>query len=80
MQKDNLTKIVREIPSEHSVRPIEEITASTPMNRLGDEDDLFEFAMSFEETFQIEVDKQELGTKRTVGDVVTYLEGLIETD
>ena len=50
------------------------------MNRLGDEDDLFEFAMSFEETFQIEVDKQELGTKRTVGDVVTYLEGLIETD
>lgn len=80
MQKDNLTKIVREILSEHSVRPIEEITASTPMNRLGDEDDLFEFAMSFEETFQIEVDKQELSTKRTVGDVVTYLEGLIETD
>ena len=54
-----------------------ELTAETTFESLGaDSLDLMEMVMSFEETFDVEIDTESVSDLTTIGSVVTYIEGL----
>lgn len=54
-----------------------DLTAETTFESLGaDSLDLMDMVMSFEDEFGVEIDTEAIGELKTIGDVVTYIEGL----
>lgn len=68
---------VKEIVAEGLGVEVAELTAETTFESLGaDSLDLMEMVMSFEETFEVEIDTEAVSDLTTIGSVVTYIEGL----
>lgn len=68
---------VKEIVAEGLGVEAAELTAETTFESLGaDSLDLMEMVMSFEETFDVEIDTESVADLTTIGSVVTYIEGL----
>lgn len=68
---------VKEIVAEGLGVSADELTEATTFESLGaDSLDLMDMVMSFEDTFEVEIDTEEIGNLKTIGDVVTYIEGL----
>ncbi|MBO5460786.1 MAG: acyl carrier protein [Ruminococcus sp.] len=68
---------VKEIVAEGLGVDAAELTAETTFESLGaDSLDLMEMVMSFEETFDVEIDTESVSDLTTIGSVVTYIEGL----
>lgn len=54
-----------------------DLTAETTFEELGaDSLDLMDMVMSFEDEFGVEIDTEAIGSLKSIGDVVTYIEGL----
>lgn len=68
---------VKEIVAEGLGVEAAALTAETTFESLGaDSLDLMEMVMSFEETFEVEIDTEAVSDLTTIGSVVTYIEGL----
>lgn len=68
---------VKEIVAEGLGVNAADLTAETTFESLGaDSLDLMEMVMSFEETFDVEIDTESVSDLKTIGSVVTYIEGL----
>lgn len=68
---------VKEIVAEGLGVEAAELTAETTFESLGaDSLDLMEMVMSFEEAFEVEIDTESVSDLKTIGSVVTYIEGL----
>lgn len=68
---------VKEIVAEGLGVDAADLTADTTFESLGaDSLDLMEMVMSFEEEFKVEIDTDSVSELKTVGSVVTYIEGL----
>ena len=68
---------VKEIVAEGLGVDAADLTAETTFESLGaDSLDLMEMVMSFEETFDVEIDTESVSDLTTIGSVVTYIEGL----
>lgn len=78
MTNEEILKILRELVAEQFAREPEEITVDTSFAEdLGaDSVDLVELVMAMEEEFEVgEIEEEELGSLKTVGDAVNYLAG-----
>ena len=54
-----------------------DLTAETTFESLGaDSLDLMDMVMTFEDEFGVEIDTEAIGDLKTIGSVVTYIEGL----
>lgn len=68
---------VKEIVAEGLGVEAVELTTETTFESLGaDSLDLMEMVMSFEEAFEVEIDTESVSDLKTIGSVVTYIEGL----
>lgn len=68
---------VKEIVAEGLGVDAADLTAETTFESLGaDSLDLMEMVMSFEETFDVEINTEAVSDLTTIGSVVTYIEGL----
>lgn len=68
---------VKEIVAEGLGVNTANLTAETTFESLGaDSLDLMEMVMSFEEAFDVEIDTESVSDLKTIGSVVTYIEGL----
>ena len=74
MEFEKLQEIIAEVLN---VDP-EEITMDTTfVDDLGaDSLDLMDMVMTFEDEFGVEIDTEAIGDLKTIGSVVTYIEGL----
>ena len=71
--EDILVKIREIIVDQFGVNP-EEVTADMPISDLSaDSLDLVEMVMALEETFDIEVDDEDIEGFNTVGDIAEYI-------
>lgn len=68
---------VKEIVAEGLGVDKADLTAETTFESLGaDSLDLMDMVMSFEETFEVEIDTDSLADLTSIGSVVTYIEKL----
>ena len=69
---------VKEIVAEGlDVNAAEDLTEETTFESLGaDSLDLMDMVMTFEDEFGVEIDTEAIGDLKTIGSVVTYIEGL----
>ncbi len=78
MSKEEILKVLRELVAEQFAKEPEEIDMDTSFEGdLGaDSVDLVELVMAMEEEFEVgEIEEEELGNLKTVGDAVNYLAG-----
>ena len=76
MSIEEIFKVLQELVSEQFAKDTEEITMETSFEEdLGaDSVDLVELVMAMEEEFEVgEIEEEELGSLKTVGDAVNYL-------
>ena len=71
-------EILKKIIAEVLIVDEEEITMETTfVDDLGaDSLDLMDMVMTFEDEFGVEIDTEAIGDLKTIGSVVTYIEGL----
>ena len=68
---------VKEIVAEGLDVNAADLTAETTFESLGaDSLDLMDMVMTFEDEFGVEIDTEAIGDLKTIGSVVTYIEGL----
>ena len=68
---------VKEIVSEGLDLKAADLTEETNFEYLGaDSLDLMDMVMTFEDEFGVEIDTEAIGDLKTIGSVVTYIEGL----
>ena len=68
---------VKEIVAEGLDVNAADLTAETTFESLGaDSLDLMDMVMTFEDEFGVEIDTEAIGDLKTIGCVVTYIEGL----
>ena len=68
---------VKEIVAEGLDVNAADLTAETTFESLGAESlDLMDMVMTFEDEFGVEIDTEAIGDLKTIGSVVTYIEGL----
>ena len=68
---------VKEIVAEGLDVNAADLTAETTFESLGaDSLDLMDIVMTFEDEFGVEIDTEAIGDLKTIGSVVTYIEGL----
>ena len=68
---------VKEIVAEGLDVNAEDLTEETTFESLGaDSLDLMDMVMTFEDEFGVEIDTEAIGDLKTIGSVVTYIEGL----
>ena len=68
---------VKEIVAEGLDVNAADLTEETPFESLGaDSLDLMDMVMTFEDEFGVEIDTEAIGDLKTIGSVVTYIEGL----
>ena len=68
---------VKEIVAEGLDVNAADLTAETTFESLGaDSLDLIDMVMTFEDEFGVEIDTEAIGDLKTIGSVVTYIEGL----
>ncbi len=68
---------VKEIVAEGLDVNAADLTAETTFESLGaDSLDLMDMVMTFEDEFGVEIDTEAIGGLKTIGSVVTYIEGL----
>ena len=68
---------VKEILAEGLDVNAADLTAETTFESLGaDSLDLMDMVMTFEDEFGVEIDTEAIGDLKTIGSVVTYIEGL----
>ncbi|MCI9332652.1 MAG: acyl carrier protein [Oscillibacter sp.] len=78
MSNEEILKVLRELVAEQFAKEPEEIDMDTSFEGdLGaDSVDLVELVMAMEEEFEVgEIEEEELGNLKTVGDAVNYLAG-----
>ena len=72
-----LLETVKEIVAEGLDVNAADLTAETTFESLGaDSLDLMDMVMTFEDEFGVEIDTEAIGDLKTIGSVVTYIEGL----
>lgn len=68
---------VKEIVAEGLDVNAADLTTETTFESLGaDSLDLMDMVMTFEDEFGVEIDTEAIGDLKTIGSVVTYIEGL----
>ena len=68
---------VKEIVAEGLDVNAADLTAETTFESLGaDSLDLMDMVMTFEDEFGVEIDTEAIGDLKTIGSVVTYIEGV----
>ena len=68
---------VKEIVAEGLDVNAPDLTEETTFESLGaDSLDLMDMVMTFEDEFGVEIDTEAIGDLKTIGSVVTYIEGL----
>ena len=68
---------VKEIVAEGLDVNAADLTEETTFESLGtDSLDLMDMVMTFEDEFGVEIDTEAIGDLKTIGSVVTYIEGL----
>ena len=68
---------VKEIVAEGLDVNAADLTEETTFEYLGaDSIDLMDMVMTFEDEFGVEIDTEAIGDLKTIGSVVTYIEGL----
>jgi len=68
---------VKEIVAEGLDVNAADLTGETTFESLGaDSLDLMDMVMTFEDEFGVEIDTEAIGDLKTIGSVVTYIEGL----
>ena len=68
---------VKEIVAEGLDVNAADLTAETTFESLGaDSLDLMDMVMTYEDEFGVEIDTEAIGDLKTIGSVVTYIEGL----
>lgn len=68
---------VKEIVAEGLDVNAADLTAETTFESIGaDSLDLMDMVMTFEDEFGVEIDTEAIGDLKTIGSVVTYIEGL----
>ena len=68
---------VKEIVAEGLDVNVSDLTEETTFESLGaDSLDLMDMVMTFEDEFGVEIDTEAIGDLKTIGSVVTYIEGL----
>ena len=68
---------VKEIVAEGLDVNAADLTVDTTFESLGaDSLDLMDMVMTFEDEFGVEIDTEAIGDLKTIGSVVTYIEGL----
>ena len=68
---------VKEIVAEGLDVNAADLTAETTFESLGaDSLDLMDMVMTFEDEFGVEIDTEAIGDLKTIGSVVTHIEGL----
>lgn len=68
---------VKEIVAEGLDVNVADLTPETTFESLGaDSLDLMDMVMTFEDEFGVEIDTEAIGDLKTIGSVVTYIEGL----
>lgn len=68
---------VKEIVAEGLDVNAADLTPETTFESLGaDSLDLMDMVMTFEDEFGVEIDTEAIGDLKTIGSVVTYIEGL----
>ena len=68
---------VKNIVAEGLGVDVADLAAETTFESLGaDSLDLMDMVMSFEDEFGVEIDTEAIGDLKTIGSVVTYIEGL----
>ena len=68
---------VKEIVAEGLDVNAADLTEETAFESLGaDSLDLMDMVMTFEDEFGVEIDTEAIGDLKTIGSVVTYIEGL----
>ena len=68
---------VKEIVAEGLDVNAADLTEETTFESLGaDSLDLMDMVMTFEDVFGVEIDTEAIGDLKTIGSVVTYIEGL----
>ena len=81
MSNDEILNILRELVAEQFAKEPEEITMDTAFEGdLGaDSVDLVELVMAMEEEFEVgEIQEEDLGGLKTVGDAVNYIAGKVK--
>ena len=81
MSNEEILSILRELVAEQFAKEPEEITLDTAFEGdLGaDSVDLVELVMAMEEEFEVgEIQEEELGGLKTVGDAVNYIAGKVK--
>ena len=72
-----MLEIEKEIVAEGLDVNAADLTAETTFESLGaDSLDLMDMVMTFEDEFGVEIDTEAIGDLKTIGSVVTYIEGL----
>ena len=72
-----MLETVKEIVAEGLDVNAADLTAETTFESLGaDSLDLMDMVMTFEDEFGVEIDTEAIGDLKTIGSVVTYIEGL----
>ena len=68
---------VKEIVAEGLDVNAADLTEETTFESLGSDSlDLMDMVMTFEDEFGVEIDTEAIGDLKTIGSVVTYIEGL----
>ena len=68
---------VKEIVAEGLDVNAADLTEETTFESLGEDSlDLMDMVMTFEDEFGVEIDTEAIGDLKTIGSVVTYIEGL----
>ena len=68
---------VKEIVAEGLDVNAADLTEETTFESLGEDSlDLMDMFMTFEDEFGVEIDTEAIGDLKTIGSVVTYIEGL----
>ena len=68
---------VKEIVAEGLDVNVADLTEETTFESLGAHSlDLMDMVMTFEDEFGVEIDTEAIGDLKTIGSVVTYIEGL----
>ena len=81
MSNEEILKVLRELVAEQFARDPEDITMDTAFEGdLGaDSVDLVELVMAMEEEFEVgEIQEEDLGSLKTVGDAVNYIAGKVK--
>ena len=81
MSNEEILKVLRELVAEQFAKDADEITMDTSFEvDLGaDSVDLVELVMAMEEEFEVgEIQEEDLGGLKTVGDAVNYIAGKVK--